>query len=1816
MNTISHETKVWSFLARLFVLLALLAGGLVLSGSGFSRAYAGPQGPLPNFTAEGDHLIRLLAGAFDPLAGSLPAGSGLPLVEAAALPAGTPQYWLVQVADRRYADTTAAIEGAGALMAGSVPDDTYMVRATPAQAEAIAGSSAVRWVGYYQPAWRVPIAAGGKAGLLDLAGTQIYRVHVFRADPDPSAVGQALAAMAGVVVVEDAGVAIDIRATAAQVPAIAALPAVEWIGIKPEIVLHNVDSRWVNDTGVRDVYEATAPGRLTGAGQTAAVADTGINYTYDLNGRAHVAFRDCDAGGANCKTAIYTQAQPGTATANMTNVVDNNTGHRKVVAYFDLGSTGPNPFDTSSHGSHTGGSVTGDQGNNGVWDGEDGIAPGAMHVHQNIGSSSGGLALPSDDYQLWRQAYRPRNPNSVSTNSSANGNVADHANYRPLEDARTHNNSYGLIAPVIDEGSAVALDKFVWDHEDMVIVVSAGNGGPDIFSIGSPSVAKNNLSSGASANGRQPMASIDSMASFSSHGPTADGRFGPDLATPGQIVVSVKGGTEDGYHVAQGTSMSGPILTGLATLVRQYFYDGYGPAGGSGFPGGEANPARSHNPSAALVKATMINGAVRMRGYYTGDDGSVRAQDGQWPSAGQGFGLVNLANSLYFAGDPLNNWYHDVWRSSSQAFRVSGTTPVVRTYTLAVAGGAPLDVTLSWTDAPDLLPAGTPALVNNLDLEVVAPDGTVYVGNNMNSRLVPLVDVAETLPGPGARDETNLTERVRIASPAAGTWTIRVIGDRIRQANQGFALAASGTIALAGQTFTPGPALQVDAAGSPTISAIAVEPISGDTARVTFTTSEPTTAVVEAGGVTFVDSYNAGPSGFNGLNAGTVETSAAYANRPVVGTAHEVLLTGLTPGQAYPLAIEVTDLGGNTTAASVDYTSPATVFQPDAPDIGQLIQGSTSTNQWRTGTQLYAGTNAGNGILGAFMFRIPEGALDPADITGAYVEMTSAHDWMIRYTQDPQLYVDLLDESVETTWGTQTYDMIHDAAADARVYPESAHLRGAGYDYAFTFNCADLQALRDTLTSVSSGERLAAFRYESTPVSGTGLFAMDFGFNRRSNGPAYRPRLVLYTGGETNPLGAPCDPGTPAPTISKVGVYYDGLHGSGPVDDAVTVSWETDVAANSLVLFREQGTSTWTQVGTPALTRVHHVQVFGLDSSKQYEFAVRSAACNGATTTDANGGEGYAFFYPPPPPPPQTDDFWFHGLPDDQISKAAGPPFNNSFNQSAPTLTDTATQQTTTPLANDDFVGNPLAAFWVGAYSGTIDGEVELRWHWSTENATAIAFGSQVDVTFFADPNFNASSAVQPEKIIGRGSTRLTFDAAGVPTLNISRIPVNGTVRNQLLIQVVSSFLDTGEGLVVHYNNQLLDSGFGIPQTSADPQPTIPLPRTGPATPLSAGATGLVVPPTRTGPAAAADIAAGTGLCAIAEPGVNNDPIAVDDSATVNRGGSVTIDVLANDSDPDGDTISVASFTQPSSGTVTENPNGSLTYMHDGSTSTADSFTYTIEDGRGGSDSATVSITITDTPPPPNDATKTTGGGWLAATDGKKINFGFNAKQESAGFSGNLQLNDKGTDVKIHLTDVTTLGAVNGSCGGISAGPNALEFSGTGTYNGSAAAFRVCVEDNGEPGKDSDRFVLMCTAGCGYSTSGRTADAVIDGGNLQVHQAAGSGSGGGGSTSGGGSSANGQASTLVLNPLLLSEGVIGQLQLFTVLAYDAGQNPMSGAQVTLTRVTAAGTESFTAVTDLTGQAFFTLVNLSQAAETIAVSGNVQSNAVSVKPLLP
>ncbi|WOO40240.1 tandem-95 repeat protein [Rubellicoccus peritrichatus] len=95
----------------------------------------------------------------------------------------------------------------------------------------------------------------------------------------------------------------------------------------------------------------------------------------------------------------------------------------------------------------------------------------------------------------------------------------------------------------------------------------------------------------------------------------------------------------------------------------------------------------------------------------------------------------------------------------------------------------------------------------------------------------------------------------------------------------------------------------------------------------------------------------------------------------------------------------------------------------------------------------------------------------------------------------------------------------------------------------------------------------------------------------------------------------------------------------------------------------------------------------------------------------------------------------------------------------------------------------------------------------------------------------------------------------------------------------------------------------------------------------------------------------------LVEP-VNDAPVAVADSSTINENASVDLPVLANDSDPDLDPISIDQFTQPANGTVTSVSGGILRYEPDYGFSGTDTFTYTVTDGIISSVPATVSIIV------------------------------------------------------------------------------------------------------------------------------------------------------------------------------------------------------------------------------------------------------------------
>jgi len=90
---------------------------------------------------------------------------------------------------------------------------------------------------------------------------------------------------------------------------------------------------------------------------------------------------------------------------------------------------------------------------------------------------------------------------------------------------------------------------------------------------------------------------------------------------------------------------------------------------------------------------------------------------------------------------------------------------------------------------------------------------------------------------------------------------------------------------------------------------------------------------------------------------------------------------------------------------------------------------------------------------------------------------------------------------------------------------------------------------------------------------------------------------------------------------------------------------------------------------------------------------------------------------------------------------------------------------------------------------------------------------------------------------------------------------------------------------------------------------------------------------------------------------LNTPPVAVDDSGLTQINSAVAIDVLANDSDPDGDPLSIVAYTQGANGTVAAAEDG-LTYTPSDDFVGTDTYTYTASDGKGGSDEAMVTVTI------------------------------------------------------------------------------------------------------------------------------------------------------------------------------------------------------------------------------------------------------------------
>ena len=820
-------------------------------------------------------------------------------------PANEKRLYVIQFRNPVTTEIKQALEEKGIKIFDYIPDNAFIVWATKGEIDSL-NISSLDYKGIFQPAFRI------EPELMRLSKTKASVKVKISFYPVMDKKQFEFALLDTGAMLEKDGSSDWQHVVIANVPAnmlsvIASMPGVKWIEKYVEPKLYNaempdvaiVDKKALErakNHQASDIMNVTPVWNAgyTGSTQIAAVCDTGLDVgSYD-----------------NIHRDFF--------------VDSNGDGHNdKIVAAYALGRSN-DWSDDSGHGTHTSGSVLG----NGAKSNGDfkGMAYNAKLVMQSVLDSRGGLGgLPSDLNDLFRQAYD--------------------------DGARVHSNSWGAPVAGRYDSSSQELDQFAWNHKDMVITVSAGNEGVDsdrdgvidLDSLGSPATAKNCITVGATESDinattytwgqgwpdsypADPVKSDNlndnrnGMAAFSSRGPCDDGRIKPDIVAPGTMIISVRsqdpnadtgwGVYNDWYIYEGGTSMSNPLTAGSAVLAREFFVQHEG-----------------ITPSAALIKATLMNAAYDI---YPGQYGTGAGQEipTTRPNNVEGWGRVDLANAL-MPESPVKLIYYD----ETNGLNTNGT----KTYTVNVSDtSVPLHVTLAWTDYPAST-SSSKQLVNDLDLTVTSPNGTVYYPNHLTSA-----------------DRTNNVETVDIANPSSGTYTVTVKGYNVPYGPQPFAVVMHGGFGAAEDDTT-----------APTISNVSANP-SYNSCEITWTTDEPASSVVVYG--------------TSSSNLNQQATSSGYV------TSHSVTLTGLSAETKYYYMVKSADQSDNQANSSVyNFTTTAepqmpTDFSDDMENgDGNWTKHANGSTPWSIVSTNYAHSGS-HALFSADEGAIKDDAIDTYEI--------------------------------------------------------------------------------------------------------------------------------------------------------------------------------------------------------------------------------------------------------------------------------------------------------------------------------------------------------------------------------------------------------------------------------------------------------------------------------------------------------------------------------------------------------------------------------------------------------------------------------------------------------------------------------------------------------------------------------------------------------------------------------------------------------------------------------------------------------------------
>jgi len=285
----------------------------------------------------------------------------------------------------------------------------------------------------------------------------------------------------------------------------------------------------------------------------------------------------------------------------------------KIIGWKDYVNGRTTPYDDNGHGTHCASIATGTGEGNSAYKG---VAPGAalvgIKVLNSAGSGSLSTIVNGVNWAVTNKATYGIEILSLSLGTSTSSDGTDSL-------SQACNNA-------VDQG--------------LVVCVAAGNSGPKKYTVGSPGAAEKVITVGAFADVGH---SGFYIASFSSRGPTADGRIKPDVCAPGYKIMAAKAGTTSSYVEYSGTSMATPFTAGTVALML------------------DANPSLTPAQVKNIFSTTSIDfgpsgkdvdyGWGRMDGYV-----AIKSAGG---FSGTG---PSVPSHFYGAEDLPSSGKYDIWR--------------------------------------------------------------------------------------------------------------------------------------------------------------------------------------------------------------------------------------------------------------------------------------------------------------------------------------------------------------------------------------------------------------------------------------------------------------------------------------------------------------------------------------------------------------------------------------------------------------------------------------------------------------------------------------------------------------------------------------------------------------------------------------------------------------------------------------------------------------------------------------------------------------------------------------------------------------------------------------------------------------------------------------------------------------------------------------------------------------------------------------------------------------------------------------------------